>query len=69
MALAMVLWSNAQDVWQGSDPRQDTDARARYRLGQYCNGSRLGKKAKSVAQVHSAGKGKDRSASGLPVLS
>jgi uncharacterized protein (DUF924 family) len=40
VAFALVLQRNAQNVWKGSDAGKDTDARARFSMGQHCHGGR-----------------------------
>src|ERR1051326_965599 len=39
VASALVLYHDAQDVWQGSDAREDADACAEIGLGRHRNGS------------------------------
>ena len=69
VALALVLHHDAQDVWQGFDAGEATDAAPRNGLGQHRDGSRAWSEAESVVAVYSAREGADRSAHRVPVLS
>src|ERR1051325_9328038 len=53
VAPALVLHDHAQDVWEGPDAGQATDATAGTRLGHDCDGSRVGSQAESVVAIHS----------------
>src|SRR6185436_9806042 len=55
VALALVLYNDAQDVWQRSDASEATDARARARVGRHRDGGRAGQKTSRVAAVYSVG--------------
>src|SRR5262245_63052680 len=69
MALALVLWSYAQDVRQRPHTRQATDACAWISLGRHWNGSGLRAQEKDFVALHSDWKSTDRMASRLSVLS
>ncbi len=69
MAFALVLYDDAQDVWQRPDAGENADARARTGLGQHRDGSRAGEKAESVAQIYSARESANGVAGRLSVLS
>src|SRR6185369_14960487 len=53
LASALVLYRDAQDVWEGFDAGQATDATAWPRLGWYRDGSRAGPEAQSFVAVYS----------------
>ena len=69
VASALVLHDDAQDVWQGSNAGQATDAAAGNGLGQHRDGSRTGAKAESFAEVYSIGEGAYGFARWVSVLS
>jgi hypothetical protein len=69
VAPALVLHHDAQDVWQGSNAGQATDAGARVGLGQHRDGSGAGAKAESFVEVYSTGEGAHGFACRMSVLS
>ena len=69
VAFALVLHHDAQDVWQGFDAGEATDAAAGNGLGQHRDGSRARSEAESVVAVYSAREGADRRADWVSVLS
>ncbi len=69
VALALVLHHDAQDVWQGLDAGEATDAFAGDGLGQHRDGGGARAEAKSLVAVCSAREGADRRARRLSVLS
>ena len=69
VALALVLHHDAQDVWQGFDAREATDAAAGNGLGQHRDGSRARAEAESVVAVYSAREGADGCKDRMSVLS
>ena len=69
MASALVLYNHAEDVWQGSDAGQATDAAAGTRLGRHRDGSGTGAEAESLAEVYSTREGAYGCTSRVPVLS
>ena len=69
VALALVLHHDAQDVWQGFDAGEATDAAAGNGLGQHRDGSRARAEAESVVAVYSAREGADRCSYRVSVLS
>ena len=69
VAPTLVLYHDAQDVWQGFDAGEAADAAAGNGLGQHCDGSRARSEAESVVAVYSAWEGADGRAHWVPVLS
>jgi len=69
MAPALVLHDDAQDVWQGSNAGQATDAIAGNGLGQHRDGSGTGAQAESFVEVYSTGEGAHGFACWVSVLS
>ena len=69
VALALVLHHDAQDVWQGSDAGEATDAAAGNGLGQHRDGSRARSETESVVAVYSAREGADGCKDRMSVLS
>ena len=69
VASALVLHDDAQDVRQGFDARQATDATAGDGLGQHRNGSGTGTQAESFVEVYSTGEGAHGCARWVSVLS
>src|SRR5688500_8124520 len=68
-ALAMVVYHDAQDVRQGFDAGEATDAAGGTDLGQHRDGGRAWPEAESVVAVYSAREGADRRAHWVSVLS
>ena len=69
MAPALVLHDHAQDVWQGFDAGQATDAGAGNGLGQHRDGSGARPQAESFAEVYSTGESAHGFARWVSVLS
>ena len=69
VALALVLHHDAQDVWQGFDAGEATDAAAGNGLGQHRDGSRAREESESVVAVYSTREGADCRAHWVSVLS
>ena len=69
VALALVLHHDAQDVWQGFDAGQATDASAGNGLGQHRDGSGPRAEAESVVEIYSTGESSHRFACRVSVLS
>src|ERR1041384_2336201 len=69
VAPALVLHDHAQDVWEGPDAGQATDAAAGTRLGHYRDGGGAGTEAQGVAAVYSARESAHGGARRVSVLS
>ena len=69
VALTLVLHRDAQDVWQGFDAGEATDAAAGIGLGQHRYGGRAWAETESVVEVYSAWKGAYCRARRVSVLS
>src|ERR1044071_1955303 len=69
VALALVLHHDAEDVWQGFDAGEATDAAAGNGLGQHRDGSRAWAEAESVVAIYSAREGADGCKDRMSVLS
>ena len=69
VAFALVLHDHAQDVWQGLDAGQATDAITGNGLGRHRDGGGTRTQAESVVEVYSTGEGAHGVARRVSVLS
>jgi hypothetical protein len=69
VASALVLRSDAQDVWKRSYACDGADAFAGARVGRHPHGSRSGPEAVNLVALHSTGKNPRRGAHRLSFLS
>src|SRR5215216_4909474 len=69
VAFALVLHHDAQDVWQGFDAGEATDAAAGNGLGRHRDGGGTRAETESLIAVCAVGEGADRRAHRVSVLS